>query len=121
MTDSVYEDGRKTHDPQKLLNRQINEAGGDGNRGKTLTNSIDLSLLLLKYSALTVTVADMIKGEDQEKLQQLPSLTCTRALTTSIGLVTVEAVAAARGPAMACRMRWGQSVGAILESCSVQY
>lgn len=96
---------KKRHDPQKPLNPQNTEAGGDGNRGKTLTNSIDLSLLLLKYSALTVTVADMVKGEEQEKLHQLPLLTCTRALTTSMGLVTVEAVAAARGPAMACRIR----------------
>lgn len=47
--------------------------------------------------------------------------TCTLALTTSIGLVTVEAVAAARGPAMACKIRWGQSLGASLESCSVEH
>lgn len=47
--------------------------------------------------------------------------TWTLARTTSMGLVTVEAVAAARGPAMACRTRWGQLLGASLESCSVQH
>lgn len=45
-------------------------------------------------------------------------LTCTRALITSMGLVSVEAVAAASGPEMACRRRWGQSLGVRLESCS---
>lgn len=44
--------------------------------------------------------------------------TCTRARTTSMGLVRVEAVAAAIGPATACRRRCGQSAGASLESCS---
>lgn len=47
--------------------------------------------------------------------------TWTLARTTSMGLVTVEAVAAARGPAMACSTRWGQLLGASLESCSVQH
>lgn len=64
----------------------------------------------------------LVLNKKEEVIKQWNSvLTCTRALTTSIGLVTVEAVAAARGPAMACRIRWGQSVGAILDSCSVQY
>lgn len=52
--------------------------------------------------------------------QKILKFTWTLALTTSIGLVTVEAVAAARGPAMACRTRWGQSLGASLESCSAE-
>lgn len=37
---------------------------------------------------------------------------------TSMGLVRVEAVAAASGPDIACRRRWGQSLGVKLESCS---
>lgn len=37
---------------------------------------------------------------------------------TSMGLVSVEAVAAASGPEIACRRRWGQSLGVKLESCS---
>lgn len=44
--------------------------------------------------------------------------TCTLARTTSMGLVMVEAVAAAIGPATACRSRWGHSLGAINDSCS---
>lgn len=35
-----------------------------------------------------------------------------------MGLVSVEAVAAASGPEMAWRRRWGQSLGVRLESCS---
>ncbi len=50
----------------------------------------------------------------------LTEITWTRALTTSMGLVTVEAVAAARGPAIACSTRWGQLLGAILDNCSVE-
>lgn len=45
--------------------------------------------------------------------------TCTLALTTSMGLVRVEAVAAAIGPATACSRRWGQLDGASRDSCSV--
>lgn len=47
-------------------------------------------------------------------------ITWTRALMTSMGLVTVEAVAAARGPAIAWSTRWGQLLGAILDNCSVE-
>lgn len=47
-------------------------------------------------------------------------ITWTRALMTSMGLVTVEAVAAARGPAIACSTRCGQLLGAILDNCSVK-
>lgn len=36
-----------------------------------------------------------------------------------MGLVMVEAVAAAIGPAKACRIRWGHSLGATKDSCSV--
>lgn len=45
--------------------------------------------------------------------------TWTLARTTSMGLVIVEAVAAAIGPAKACRIRWGHSLGANRDSCSV--
>lgn len=44
--------------------------------------------------------------------------TCTLARTTSMGLVMVEAVAAAIGPAKASRIRWGHSLGASKDSCS---
>lgn len=36
-----------------------------------------------------------------------------------MGLVMVEAVAAAIGPAKACSIRWGHSLGANRDSCSV--
>lgn len=45
--------------------------------------------------------------------------TWTLARTTSMGLVMVEAVAAAIGPAKACSIRWGHSLGANRDSCSV--
>lgn len=48
----------------------------------------------------------------------LSAFTCTLARTTSMGLVMVEAVAAAIGPAKACRIRWGHSLGASKDSCS---
>lgn len=44
--------------------------------------------------------------------------TWTLARTTSMGLVIVEAVAAAIGPATACRIRWGHSLGANRDNCS---
>lgn len=47
--------------------------------------------------------------------------TWTLARTTSMGLVMVEAVAAAIGPAKACRIRWGHSLGANRDSCSVTW
>lgn len=44
--------------------------------------------------------------------------TWTLARTTSMGFVMVEAVAAAIGPATACRIRWGHPLGAIKDSFS---
>lgn len=47
--------------------------------------------------------------------------TWTLARTTSMGFVMVEAVAAAIGPAKACSIRWGHSLGANRDSCSVMW